>query len=136
MQLIKTMAVVCIACLGIVFSSALAEPALVIKVDDSGGFLWDGDGNLVFVQCVVEMTVETNSETDVINLSCRAKDVPNNSGRAVHYDIYNNPVYWEDGILIPIGFFTPDGRLVITENWKETISANGNFVFRAQAKIN
>ena len=134
MQLIRTILTICIACLGIVASNASAEPALVVK-EDFEAVVFDGGGNLVFVTCV-ELTVVTNSETDVINLRCRGKDLPNNSGRAVIYDIYNNPFYWEDGILIPIGFFTPDGRLVITENWKETISANGNFVFRAQAKIN
>ena len=134
MRSIKKLFVICVACLGIVASNALAEPALVVK-EDFEAVVFDGDGNLVSVACV-ELTVVTNSKTDVINLSCRGKDVPNNSGRAVIYNIYNNPFYWEDGTLIPIGFFTPDGRLVITENWKETISANGNFVFRAQAKIN
>jgi hypothetical protein len=134
MRPITKLFVICVACLGIVAFNALAEPALVVK-EDLEALVFDGDGNLVFVTCA-ELTVVTNSKTDVINFTCRGKDVANNSGQAVIYNIYNNPFYWEDGTLIPIGFFTPDGGLVITENWKETISANGTFVFWAQAKIN
>ena len=134
MKLIKTMLVICIACLGIVVSNASAEPALVVKVDDFTAFLFDGDGNLALLSCD-SMQVETNSETGVINGSCRGKDVPNSSGRAVNYDIYNNPRYWESGILILAGFLTADGTLVLTENWTQTISANGNLVFRVHVKI-
>ena len=134
MQLIKTIAVVCFACLGIVFSSALAEPAVVIKEDNFAGGAFDGDGNPVVVLCTA-MTVETNSETGVIHASCQGKGLANNSGRAVKYDIYNNPFYWQDGILIPCGVFLADGTLVFTENWTETISASGNYVFRCKVNL-
>ena len=134
MQLVKTILTISIACLGIVVSNASAEPAVVVKVDDFEAAILDGDGNIVVLSCA-SMQVETNSETGVINFSCRGKDAPNSSGRAVNYDIYNNPFYWEDGILIPAGLITADGTLVFTENWAETISASGNFAFRGQVKI-
>ena len=134
MQLIKTMSVICIACLVIVVSNALAEPAVVFNVADQEGALFDGDGNVAFVFCDV-MTVETNSNTGVITSVCRGKGLPNNSGRAVKYDIYNNPFYWLDGFEIPCGFLTADGALVLTNDWTETISASGNFMFRCKVKI-
>ena len=134
MQLMKTTLVICIACLVFVVSSALAEPALVMKIEDFAAGGIDGDGNLVFFSCD-SMTVETNSETGVITTSCRARGLANNSGRAVKYDIYNNPIYWQDGILVPCGVFTADGTLLFTVDWSENVSASGNTVFRCKVKI-
>ena len=134
MQLIKTMSVICVACLVIFVSSALAEPAVVFNIGDQEGYLFDGDGNATLIFCDV-MVVETNSSTGVITNSCRGKGLPNNSGRAVKYDIYNNPFYWQDGIEIPCAFITADGALVLTNDWTETISASGNYMFRCKVKI-
>jgi hypothetical protein len=129
----KKIAVFCVGCLSIVVLNASAEPAVVIKVDDSSGFLFDGDGNATPVICD-SLDVETNSQTGVINFSCRGKGLPNSSGRAVKYDIYNNPLYWQDGIIIPCAFLNSDGMLELSDNWTESISASGNFVFRCQVK--
>ena len=134
MQLTKTMLVICIACLSIVASNAFAEPALVVKIDDQEGYVFDGDGNGGLVFCD-SMTVETNSMTGVITVSCRGKGVPNNSGRAAKFDIYNNPFYWLYGDEVLCGFFASDGSLVFTRDWTETVSASGNFVFRCKVKI-
>ena len=134
MQLIRTMLVICIACLSIVVSNAMAEPALVMKIDDLTGSAIDGDGNVALVVCD-SMAVETNSKNDVINYFCRGKGLPNNSGQAVKYDVYNNPYYWQSGIEVPCGFLRADGTLVLTYDWSESVSASGNFVFRCKVKI-
>ena len=133
MQLVRRMLVSCIACLGIVASGASAEPAVVMKIDDMTGSALDGDGNVVMVLCDA-VTVETNSKTDVINYFCRGKGLPNNSGQAVKYDVYNNPFYWLFGVEVPCGLFKADGTLVFTYDWTETVSASGNFVFRCKVK--
>jgi hypothetical protein len=129
----NSMLVICFACLAIAGSNALAEPAVLLKVEDLAGTAIDGDGNIVVISCD-SMLVETNSETGVITSSCRTKGIPNSSGQAVKYDIYNNPIYWQLGILVPCAVFTADGTLHLTEDWTETVSASGNLVFRCKVK--
>ena len=117
MHLIKTILTICIVCLGIVVSNSSAEPAVVIKADEPEAGAFDGDGNIFFPVFCDTLLVETNSKTGVTHASCRGKGIPNSTGQAQTFDPYNNSFFWQDGILVPCGFFASDGTLVFTYDW-------------------
>ena len=88
-----------------------AEPAVVIIGEGICGGL-DGAGKQ-FTSSDVHLVI-TNSRNGNVILKCKAKGVPNDTGKAVHWDAFNT------------GF--PCLTLVggPTNNWHETVSASGN----------
>lgn len=117
--LIKLLAVCFTVALIFVFSGFTAEEnnaAVVIK--DGTCYMPDGNGDGVFADGMI--SVQTSS--DHISLVCKAKDVANDTGKAVHWDF--------DSTGIPC--LTALG---ITEDWKAVISASGNATFTCKLKV-
>ncbi len=85
-------------------ASVQAEPATV-GMGTTGCALLDGDGNIISSDEF--QSVETNNGKGTGKLTCKAFDVPNNTGKAVHWDFNNT------GLLC-------NG----SENWKIVVSQN------------
>ncbi len=111
---------------GASFRSTNPQAAVVIR--DSGCGLFDGDGGFVFADH--DITISTQSTNQNTTLICRVKKVANSTGRAVHYDSENNPIFpgVECGIARPDAFVT-------TTDWTETVVASGNATLRCRFKL-
>ncbi len=80
-----------------------------VVITNSGCTLLDGNGNFTFTDR--DHAVITSSGHG--KLTCKAKGLPNNTGRAVHWNFYNT------GLLCN----TPAG---VTQKWSSTVSKSGN----------
>ncbi len=109
--------------------SAFADPAMVIRFD-GGCALIDGDGAIVSSP---GFAVLTKSTPEVWFGQCRAKGLDNSTGKAVHYDAYNNPVTAITGTPVPCAFDDGTG-IRISFDWHETVSAAGNATFTCLIK--
>lgn len=103
-------------------ASADTYRAVVIK-EGACGLL---DGNGAFVVTTDVMTVAAHSENGNSKLTCKAKDVPNDTGSAVIWDFGNT------GGLCLIA--SPHGPIV-TDDWQETVSASGNATLQCRYKL-
>jgi hypothetical protein len=80
--------------------------------------LFDGDGNLVVVPDGFFLVVTPSGNR--VN-QCRAFGLDNPTGQAVHFDFAST------GVLCSAGG-------VLTEDWRETVSASGNAVITCMVK--
>ena len=87
------------------FAGAPPPGPAVVGMGTSGCTLLDGDGN--FIQSDTLQSVATNNGKGTGKLTCKAFDVANTSGAAVHFDFDNT------GLLC-------NG----SENWKIVVSQN------------
>lgn len=94
-----------------------AEPAFT---GWGGCSIWDGNGDLQTSGSF--HVVITNSKDGNTIVTCQAKDLPNDSGVAVHYDINNHPPAPYGGQC----FITVNNEMYFTDDWKVTVSASGN----------
>lgn len=94
--------------------AAGANNAAVV-IDPAGPcLLFDGDGNLV--PTTNTMIVITQSRNGNAHLKCQG-DVPNNTGRAVHFDANDNPI--SDDLTCNIS------GVGATLKWHNVVSADG-----------
>ena len=107
------------------FRSANTRSAVVIR--NSGCVLLDGDGAIASADRDIDISTQsTNQNTTLI---CKVKKVANSTGRALHYDSENNPIFPGLGCSV----LRPDG-FVFTTDWNETVSAAGNATLRCRFK--
>lgn len=100
--------------------SVSASPARsAVVVHDGFCQLFDGDGALVGVPD--GFFAVTNNAGRMAK--CVAKGVANSTGKAVHYDTNS----FGGGVLC-------NANGVLTDDWHETVSANGNAVITCRAK--
>ena len=91
-------------------TSVLAEPATV-GMGTTGCGLLDGNGNIVLSDSF--QTVATNNGKGTGKFTCHAANVPNPTGKAVHWDNDN----------MPMSCGTISGPTII---WKNVVSDNGD----------
>lgn len=110
--------------LAVLFFASLAFASPAVVVSSEGCNLLDGEGNFVFTTDTHRVaTASANGNT---NFTCKA-DVANNSRGAVHYDFASTGVLC--GVLTQSGF-------VLTEDWKQNISASGKATLQCRYKAN
>jgi hypothetical protein len=93
-----------------------ARAGAVVAKDDMCG-LFDGDGGIVMGASSIQVT----NAGGVAIVKCSVKNVANSTGRAVHYNFATTNM--------PCG--TVNGS---TEDWHETVSANGNATLTCRFK--
>jgi len=86
-----------------------AEPAVIIS--EGSCTVLDGNGGF-FVTSNIHSVSTNNAHGNVI-FKCKAKGTPNDTGKAVNWDIFS----FATSCSTPGGF---------TTNWHETVSASGN----------
>lgn len=109
------------AIIAMVTCMAYAEPAVLIK--DDLCVVIDGNGNFVLSQD--NMNIITLSQAGVIVAQCRAKDLANDTGEAVHYDFESTGLVC--GVISLTGF-------ELTEDWESTVSSAGNVTLTCRYK--
>ena len=92
-------------------SAAVQAVPATVGMGTTGCGLLDGDGNVVISDSF--QTVATNNGKGTGKLTCHAANVPNSTGKAVHWDFDNMPMLCG----------TISGA---TENWKNVVSDNGD----------
>ena len=95
-------------------SRAESEQAAVV-INGGGCTVRDSSGADVLATDV-HKTI-TNNKNGNVTLRCQAKDVPNDTGKAVLWD-FNNTGGRKCGIDV-------NGSFVMTDDWQETLSADG-----------
>ena len=94
-----------------------ADGAIVIKGLTAG--IFDGNGDFGIFTCN-EVNTPSNNEIMV----CHANVTPSTSGKAVHFDATDNPLY----VLYQIPTTCQFGDSATTTDWKETVSSSGQAV--------
>jgi len=100
---------------------ALASPAWVF---DAESVVLDGDGDPFYAEGLLVWTFSHRATTIV---TLKAVDVPNSTGKAVHWDYENTGVAFE--------LFVPWVGIVQTTDWHETLSASGNATLVIKFKL-
>ena len=102
-------------------STASAEPAVIINGE------WcnvpDGNGGLTSTNDTKSITTYSNNGN--AKFICKAKEVPNDTGKAVTWDAVS--------FGTPCAVLTNDG-VVITDDWHATVSASGNATLVCNSK--
>ena len=101
-------------------ASAHADPAIIVT--DFGCGLIDGDGNS-FSTNDTKVVNSNNGKGGQINFACYASGVPNNQGRAVHWD-YDNT-----GLTCGTLFGS-------TTDWRIVVDTEGNAVLKCKIHVN
>lgn len=103
---------------------ASSETSRAVIIKDTACGLFDGDGGFVYTEDT--MILGAHSANGNSKLTCKAKDVPNSTGRAVVFNFENT------GALC--GIFSPHGFLT-TDDWQETVSASGVATLQCHYKL-
>lgn len=101
-------------------SFAFAEPAVIIVGNDCS--MIDGNGDSFITNDT--KVVQTNSRKGVINKKCYASGVPNETGRAVHWNSGNT-----GGLMCAV----LEG---LTDDWKLVVDDEGNAQLTCKIRSN
>ena len=97
--------------------TAANNAAVVINDSDEGCWLLDGNGGVVLADS--DHSVITSSGNGL--LSCNVQGVPNDTGKAVHYDFDSTGM-------------TCDTLAGVATAWREIVSASGSATLTCQVK--
>jgi len=129
-----TLLVVSFALVMVLTQSTAYAAGAVAQIDVGGCGVTDAAGNTVFAvgdcatdpNCKSKVKVSTESTNDNLILSCRVSNVPNNTGRALHY-----PEPGDTDAVCHI--FDPlRGEVRDTDTWSAVVSTSGEAVLSCE----
>lgn len=118
-KFLSTLAIAASCLLG----SSFVQAAPAVVVNPAGGCgLFDGNGDYIYFEQrpqAVTRSVWTQSENGITMWQCNVRLAPSSSGQAVHFDAKSTGAGCF--IVSPLPNF-----FITTNDWKETVSANGD----------
>ncbi|MFW6161989.1 MAG: hypothetical protein ACODAJ_04420 [Planctomycetota bacterium] len=118
-------AVVAVTSCLIVSPAGAGSDRSAIVVGKGGAALLDGNGDIAYATDFHKVITRSRNGNAILKL--RAKDVPNDTGKAVHWSYANT--------RMTCGVYVTGRGVVAASNWRETVSADGNAVLTCLVKL-